>query len=78
MREDPPGTAPTATDVDRYRENLQGEIDGAALYDVMAAAGGTRRGPATHNATVHSTSAASTTGISGRYEPVVSKEIAPT
>jgi VIT1/CCC1 family predicted Fe2+/Mn2+ transporter len=38
MREDPPGTAPTATDVDRYRENLQGEIDGAALYDVMAAA----------------------------------------
>jgi VIT1/CCC1 family predicted Fe2+/Mn2+ transporter len=38
MREDPAGTAPTAADVDRYRENLQGEIDGAALYDVMAAA----------------------------------------
>jgi VIT1/CCC1 family predicted Fe2+/Mn2+ transporter len=38
MREDPAGTPPTAADVDRYRENLQGEIDGAALYDVMAAA----------------------------------------
>ena len=38
MREDRTAEAPTPSDVDRYRANLQGEIDGAALYDVMAAA----------------------------------------
>ena len=29
---------PGAADIARYRENLQGEIDGAAIYEVMAAA----------------------------------------
>jgi VIT1/CCC1 family predicted Fe2+/Mn2+ transporter len=38
MREDRTAEAPTPSDVDRYRANLQGEIDGAALYEVMAAA----------------------------------------
>ena len=43
-----------------------------------ATVAGERRGPAIHNATDQSPSAAMTTGMSGRYEPVVSKAIAPT
>jgi VIT1/CCC1 family predicted Fe2+/Mn2+ transporter len=33
-----PDGPPSATDIARYRANLQGEIDGAAIYEVMAAA----------------------------------------
>ena len=36
-----------------------------------------RLGPATHNETAQTATATSTTGMSGRYEPVASKAAAP-
>jgi len=38
MRNNGPDAPPGAADIGRYRTNLQGEIDGAAIYEVMAAA----------------------------------------
>jgi VIT1/CCC1 family predicted Fe2+/Mn2+ transporter len=38
MRNNGPDAPPGAADIARYRTNLQGEIDGAAIYEVMAAA----------------------------------------
>jgi VIT1/CCC1 family predicted Fe2+/Mn2+ transporter len=38
MRDDGPDVPPSAADITRYRANLQGEIDGAAIYAVMEAA----------------------------------------
>ena len=38
MHDTGPDGPPSATDIARYRANLQGEIDGAAIYEVMAAA----------------------------------------
>ncbi len=35
---EPPGTRLDPADIDRYRDNLRGEIDGAALYQAMAEA----------------------------------------
>ena len=38
MHQKGPDGPPDAADIARYRANLQGEIDGAAIYEVMAAA----------------------------------------
>lgn len=58
----------------RSSSGQSGRLPGAAPATVT----GERRGPAIHNAADQSPSAAMTTGMSGRYEPVVSKAIAPT
>jgi len=33
---EPPSTSPSAADLKRYRANLQGEVDGQALYTALA------------------------------------------
>lgn len=65
------------SDVERARRVVPPRSGAHPPGVVPAIIAGERRGPAIHNAADQKPSAARMTGMSGRYEPVVSNAIAP-